>query len=202
MTDDRDDRVREADARDREPVIRLLDAAFGNDAVSSWVLPGAEYRRRTHPMLMAACLDTVLSEGRVDLRVDGGGVALWLPVPAGGHGDGDEAALFRDAVDPGNERIETLGRLTAAVHPKERAHAYLWLIAVHPARQGRGLGGALLRSALDRYDRDGLPAYLEATSPGSRALYRRFGFMDSGPVLRLPEDGPGFWPMWREPGAG
>ena len=49
-------------------------------------------------------------------------------------------------------------------HPPE-PHWYLPLIGVDPARQGQGLGAALMRPVLAKCDAAGLPAYLESTSP-------------------------------------
>jgi GNAT superfamily N-acetyltransferase len=198
---------RAAGEGDREVVVRLLDEAFQDDPVSGWVFPGAEYRRTTHHRLMAAFADIVFAEGRIDLAEDGSACALWLDVPAedhaggdaGGHADDDGPAQVRAAVDPDNERVELIGRLTSAIHPAGRAHAYLWMIGVAPARQGEGLGTALIASALDRCDRDGLPAYLEASSARSRKLYERLGFELVGDPLDLPDGGPRMWPMWREP---
>ncbi|MDF3297943.1 GNAT family N-acetyltransferase [Streptomyces tropicalis] len=210
--------IRTADEGDRELVVRLLDEAFQNDPVSSWVFPGADHRRATHHRLMAAFTDTVLAEGRIDLTEDGAGCALWLMVPAGDPsaapgpaasepgtgGDGvegstaKEAARLRETVDPDNERVERIARLMAEAHPADRAHAYLWMIAVTPARQGEGVGAALVRHALDRCDGERLPAYLEASSARSVPLYERLGFAPTGHTLDLP-DGPRMWPMWREP---
>ncbi|MHC3472338.1 GNAT family N-acetyltransferase [Streptomyces sp. 7R007] len=193
--------IRTADDVDRELVIRLLDEAFQDDPVSNWVFPGTEHRRRAHPRLMAAFTDAVLAEGRVHVTEDGNACALWLPTPADAHEpDDDGPARLRAAVDPDNERVELIGRLTQDIHPAGRAHEYLWMIGVSPARQGEGLGTALISGVLDRCDREGLPAYLEASSARSRALYQRLGFADTGAPLRLP-DGPLMWPMWREPRA-
>ncbi|MET7442123.1 GNAT family N-acetyltransferase [Streptomyces sp. NPDC004082] len=192
--------IRAAGRGDRELIVRLLDEAFRDDPVSGWIFPDETYRRGTHPKLMAAFLDIVLAEGWVDVTEDGTACALWLSVPAGaGHeGEDDDAALLREAVDPGNERVELVGRLTNAAHPTDRAHAYLWMIAVEPGRQGEGLGSALMQPVLDRCDREGLPAYLEASSARSRALYERLGFAFTGRAVELP-DGPLMWPMWRDP---
>ncbi|MFJ5996300.1 GNAT family N-acetyltransferase [Streptomyces sp. NPDC092370] len=196
--------IRTAGEGDRELIIQLLDEAFQDDPVSGWVFPEAEDRRAKHPGLMAAFTDIVLAAGRIDVTEDGSACALWLPVPAGeDHGSDAEDAgpsQVREAVDPENERIEAIGRLTAAVHPTGRAHEYLWMIGVAPGRQGEGLGTALIQEVLDRCDREGLPAYLEASSARSRKLYERLGFESAGPALGLP-DGPAMWPMWREPGA-
>ncbi|MFJ2907086.1 GNAT family N-acetyltransferase [Streptomyces sp. NPDC087212] len=225
--------IRTAGQGDRERVVRLLDEAFQDDPVSTWVFPDAAHRRAAHPRLMAAFTDIVLAEGRVDLTEDGSACALWLSIPAGdadgGDTDGDDGtddtdaddgtddtdaddgtddtdaddgpARLRDAVDPGNERVELIGRLTAGVHPADRAHAYLWMIGVAPDRQGEGLGTALMAPVLGRCDRAGLPAYLEASSARSRALYARLGFTVTGTPLQLPYGGPQMWPMWREPHA-
>lgn len=195
--------IRTAGEGDRELVVGLLDAAFQDDPVSRWVFPGDEHRRTTHPRLMAAFTDIVLAEGRVDVTEDGTACALWLPVPEGEHGDEDEAAAdgpaeLRAEIDPDNERVELIGRLTADVHPAGRAHEYLWMIGVAPDHQGQGLGTALIASVLDRCDCEGLSAYLEASSARSRALYERLGFNPVGPALTLP-DGPRMWPMWRDP---
>ncbi|MEV0635056.1 GNAT family N-acetyltransferase [Streptomyces sp. NPDC050619] len=196
--------IRTAGEGDRELVVRLLDEAFRDDPVSVWVLPGEEYRRARHAGLMAAFTDIVLADGRVDLTEDGTACALWLSVPADDHAadpaEDESPARIREAVDPGNERIELIGRLTAGVHPADRAHAYLWMIGVAPQRQGEGLGTALIAPVLDRCDREGLPAYLEASNARSRNLYERLGFELTGRPLDLP-DGPRMWPMWREPQA-
>jgi GNAT superfamily N-acetyltransferase len=217
--------VRTAGEEDRELLVRLLDEAFQDDPVSCWVFPGDEHRRTTHPLLMGAFTDIVLAEGRVDVTEDGSACALWLSVPGDDHGhdsaaddpgqdnaddfakgdsvigdaaESDGPAQLREAVDPDNERVELIGRLTADIHPAGRAHAYLWMIAVAPERQGEGLGTALIASVLDRCDREGLPAYLEASNARSRKLYERLGFTLAGRPLDLP-DGPRMWPMWREP---
>ncbi|MEV8551272.1 GNAT family N-acetyltransferase [Streptomyces glaucescens] len=195
--------IRTAGESDRELVVRLLDESFREDPVSRWVFPGGAYLARTHHKLMAAFTDIVLAAGWVDVTEDDSACALWLRVaaadPAGAGPDDDGPAQVRAAVDPANERVELIGRLTAGIHPADRAHDYLWMIGVAPQRQGEGLGTALMTQVLDRCDREGRPAYLEASNTGSRRLYERLGFtVMTDRVLTLP-DGPTMWPMWREP---
>ncbi|MET9499787.1 GNAT family N-acetyltransferase [Streptomyces sp. NPDC006552] len=208
--------IRRARRSDRDFVVGLLDEAFRDDPVSSWVFPGAEHRRARHAGLMGAFTDVTFAEGYIDLAEDGSAVALWMDVPADpedadadtsggssgaedrGEGAEDGPAQLRAAVDPDNERVEQIGRLTEAAHPTGRAHAYLWMIGVRPERQGEGLGTALMAPVLERCDREGLPAYLEASNARSRALYERLGFVFTGTAVDLP-GGPALWPMWREP---
>jgi hypothetical protein len=54
-----------------------------------------------------------------------------------------------------------------------------------------------MQHALKPCDSDGLPAYLEATSPRSRNLYARHGFK----VVEIIQAGtsPPLWAMLREP---
>ncbi|MFF4758673.1 GNAT family N-acetyltransferase [Streptomyces sp. NPDC001292] len=206
--------IRAAGEDDRERVVRLLDEAFQDDPVSGWVFPEREYRRTTHHRLMAAFTDIVLAEGRIDVTEDGTACALWLSMAGadggaadgggadGGGADGaDDAVLLRESVDPANARVEEIARLMAESHPADRAHEYLWMIGVAPSRQGEGLGSALVRHVLDRCDREGLPAYLEASSERSTKLYERLGFTFADHTLDIP-DGPRMWPMWREPVTG
>ncbi|MEU8707165.1 GNAT family N-acetyltransferase [Streptomyces sp. NPDC048565] len=194
-------RVRQADQRDRDRIVRILEEAFHHDPVSSWVFPDEDHRRAVHGKFLGVFADVALDNGRVDLLEDGAATALWLSVPAGApEGEDDTPALMRETADPDNERAELVGRLTGAVHPHDRAHAYLLMIGVSPERQGEGIGEALMRGVLEQCDREGTPAYLEASSPRSRVLYERLGFTFMGRTVDLPE-GPPMWPMWREPQA-
>jgi ribosomal protein S18 acetylase RimI-like enzyme len=121
---------------------------------------------------------------------------LWLPPRA----DVDEAplvALIEESVDEHQQaNAFSLFEQMAAYHPAE-PHWYLPLIGVAPSAQGRGFGSLLLEHAAARCDREGLPAYLEATSPRSLALYRRHGF-EVVAELRVGSAPPVF-PMLRKP---
>jgi RimJ/RimL family protein N-acetyltransferase len=79
----------------------------------------------------------------------------------------------------------------------QEPHYYIRWVGVATSFQGQGLGTALLRPTLDRCDREGLPAYLQASTERSAALYERLGFVHLG-ELQVP-DGPRFWPMRRPP---
>lgn len=93
-------------------------------------------------------------------------------------------------------RLLSLLNAIEAKHPHE-PHYYLPLIGISPEWQGRGFGSALLRPILERCDREGLPAYLEPSSPRNRALYERHGFAVVEEMRVW--DSPPLWRMWREP---
>ncbi|MEU4952860.1 GNAT family N-acetyltransferase [Streptomyces lavendulae] len=194
--------IRQADQSDRDAVARLLDEAFRSDPVSCWVFPDPEHRAAVHGRFLGVFVDVALAEGRIDYAADGSAAALWLRIPAGDPEaepvEDEVPAKMRAVADPGNERCELVGRLTGAVHPTAEEHEYLLMIAVAPGRQGEGLGTELIRPVLERCDREGVPAYLEASSERSRALYERLGWEFTGEAVRLP-GGPLMWPMWRKP---
>ncbi|MFF3211838.1 GNAT family N-acetyltransferase [Streptomyces sp. NPDC002886] len=194
--------IRQAGPSDRDAVARLLDEAFRSDPVSSWVFPDPEHRAAVHAKFLGVFVDVALAEGRIDYAADGSAAALWLRIPAAdpeaGHVEDEVPAKMRAVADPDNERCELVGRLTGEVHPMAEEHEYLLMIAVAPGRQGEGLGTELIRPVLERCDREGVPAYLEASSERSKGLYERLGWQFTGEAVRLPE-GPLMWPMWRKP---
>lgn len=191
--------IRRAGQDDTAAVTDLLDRVFGEDPVSGWVFPDPDDRRAKHGTMMGAFAASALAEGYVDLAEDGSAVALWFSVPAGGHpADTDGPAELRRAVDPANERVEAIARILDERHPRDRAHEHLMLIAVDASARSQGRGTELINNVLERCDREGRAAYLEASSLRSRALYARLGFVWTGSTIDLP-DGPQMYPMWRDP---
>jgi ribosomal protein S18 acetylase RimI-like enzyme len=127
------------------------------------------------------------------------GGALWLPPGKWRlHGLEQLRLLARMARVHGRALpriLQVLGFLEAR-HP-HMPHYYLAFVGVEPESQGRGVGSTLLQPTLERCDRDGIPAYLEASSERNRALYERHGF-EVVEQVRLPRGGPPMWLMWRE----
>jgi GNAT superfamily N-acetyltransferase len=79
-------------------------------------------------------------------------------------------------------------------HPRE-PHWYLQAIGTHPAMQGKGFGGSLMRHRLALIDAAGLPAYLESSKESNIPFYSGFGFQLTGEI-GMPH-GPILYPMWR-----
>ena len=179
---------------DEERAIATLTMAFSNDPVTRWVLPDANQYLIYWPQFVKAFGGGAFANGTADSVDDGGAVALWLPpdVAADEEAMGAIAAEAVPAADQA-EVFAFMGQMDE-FHPTE-THWYLPLIGVDVTKHGCGYGSALLRHALKRCDRDGLPAYLEATSPRSKALYERHGFEEIGVIQ---EGGsPPMWPMLR-----
>ncbi len=190
--------VRRAAVQDRSAIAAVLAAAFHADPVFEWVLPDPARRAAVLPRFFALTVDALAhhddtwTTGRPVL-----GAALWVPsgqpaVPedeAAGFG----AALVEVAGRDGERMLEVVALLDEH-HPAD-PHEYLWFLGVTPQAQGRGIGSALMGPVFDRADPAGEPAYLEATSARSKALYERHGFVAQAPIS-VP-GGPPIWPMWR-----
>ena len=87
-------------------------------------------------------------------------------------------------------------RVIGAAHPAYE-HFLVWMFAVSPAHQRRGLGRQLMREALAQADADDVPAYLWTGNPDNLPYYRSHGFDVVGEA-RIPRGAPN-WFMQRAP---
>lgn len=179
--------------------VAALTLAFAADPIMRWAWPDAYQYATYWPRIAEAYGGPAFDHGTAHVLEDFAAVALWLPPGV----ESDDAALGRLVAESCGDQI--LRDLDAVFEQMARLHpaGELWflpLIGVDPVAQGRGLGSALLRHGLAACDRDGLPAYLEATSPRNRALYERHGFR----VVDVIQAGssPPMWAMLRQPRSG
>jgi ribosomal protein S18 acetylase RimI-like enzyme len=183
-------------AADEARAVATITLAFGSDPAVRWLLPDADQYLKYWPPFVRAFAGKAFASGTADSIDDCGGVAMWLPP---GVGPDDEAVgeILAEALPAAAQKqaLAFFGQMEE-FHPTDR-HWYLPLIGVDVTRHGRGFGSALLRHALKRCDRDGMPAYLEATSHLNRALYARHGFEEIGEIQA--GGSPPMWPMLRNP---
>ena len=191
---------------DRVPAVAAAMArGFEDDPVMRWFFPDDAQRLDQLDQVFRLMLGhRTYRDHYADRWTTGAAVggALWAPPGRWHVGPFESLGLLpRWAAVAGWRSVPRILRGITAMekHHPEREHWYLPVVAVEPDWQGRGLGSAILRPALDRCDRERLPAYLEATTTRSRGCYERLGFRTTGEI-RLP-DGPSMWPMWREPGS-
>lgn len=177
---------------DQNEVVATLVAAFEADAAVRTLYVERDAYHAHFPGFLLAFGGRAFDHGAVDAIPEG--AALWFP--PGVEPDGEAILAHMAATIPAG-RLDALARgmeLQAGLHP-HAPHWYLPWIGVRPEAQGQGLGGALLRRGLARADRDGLPAYLEATNWRNAALYVRHGFEVTG-VVEAPGY-PEIIAMWR-----
>ena len=191
--------VRPASVADVPALSGVLARAFARDPMVVWPIgPGSdlEERIRRHFELV----DERFAAAGWMYGAGGGLGAMALLPPDNGALEAAIAAEIRDGVAAlsmdGGERYESMWSWVATHHPPER-HWLLDQLAVEPAVQGRGIGGAMLRFAISTAVDDGPPLFLETGVAGNVPLYERFGFrvMDEGDA---PGGGPHIWFMRRD----
>lgn len=167
--------IRIGTERDRQAVIDVITLGFATDPMARWSLPTAALYLAVMPELIDAFGAKAFELGSAYCADDLSGAALWLPPGVEPDNERLAALIARHAPAAVQDDAGRVFEQMAAYHPHE-PHWYLPVIAVDPARQGQGLGGALLARALERCDADHLPAYLESSNPRNIALYQRHGF--------------------------
>ena len=182
-------------SRERLPiVVETLAQSFYDDPVVTWCVPDDERRLELLPGFFTAIVESYINYDEIYDVPAGVSAAVWAP--PGAEDDVQLPDRIGEILQENADRAFVALSMMAEVHPTD-AHHYLFFVGTRPGWQGRGIGSAVMSPVLETCDRDGIPAYLEATSEGNKALYLRHGF-EVMSELNLPE-GPPMWPMWRTP---
>lgn len=179
-----------------DQAIATLTTAFASDPIARWVLPDAHRYVTYWPRLVKAFGGAAFAQGTADSVGGCAGVALWLGPTVVPDEEAMGVILEEAVAEADRDAVFAQVAQMGEFHPTE-PHWYLPLIGVDLPQVGRGLGSTLLNHAHKRIDQDGLPAYLEATSPLNRALYARHGYEEMG-VIQVGNSPP-MWPMLRKP---
>ena len=173
--------VRTMPADEEGPAIETIILAFAADPVTRWTWPHPRQYMAAMPEFVHAFAGGAFAYGGAYCTNEYAGAALWLP--PGVHPDEDRLGELMESTASPSARGEApaIFEQMAKYHPSE-PHWYLPLVGVDPAHQGKGHGDALMVYALERCDRDKLPAYLESTNPRNISLYRRHGFEPLGTI--------------------
>jgi ribosomal protein S18 acetylase RimI-like enzyme len=187
-------KVRVATADDEAAAVSVIALAFSTDPMVRWTFRDPAVFWRVMPDFVRAFGGGAFEHESAYVIGEAAGAALWLP--PGTESDGARLSAIiehegsAEAARDGGAVLEKMSRF----HPKEPCW-YLPLIGIDPTQQGRGLGALLMRSALERFDREGVPAYLESSNPRNISLYQRLGFQELGEVQH--GSSPTVVPMFR-----
>lgn len=183
--------LRPATAEDIGRLKAVMAEAFFEDPIYGWLMPNDTKRPTRLRRYFAIELRHLgVARGRVWTNSNLTGAALSLP-PGAWRSPLHTTLLEGSAF---GVHVSRAARMSAAIewrHMRE-PHYYFRDVGVLPDMQGQGLGSALMRPTLGRCDREGLPAYIEASSERNAVLYERLGFqlirelrVGGSPPLRL-----------------
>jgi ribosomal protein S18 acetylase RimI-like enzyme len=163
-------------AQEMSRAIAVLTAGFISDPFNRWIYPGARDYLESFPAMVGFFAAPGCEDGTFFAVEDLGAAAAWL-LPGRAPGEGTVDKHFEKTV-----RSEILDDLFRAFEQMDAYHHeaepcwYLPAIAADASRQGRGLGSALMKHALELCDREGAQAYLETANPANISLYEPHGF--------------------------
>jgi GNAT superfamily N-acetyltransferase len=194
--------VRLSAPEDHTAVVSALALAFEADPVFQWLFDDpARQASATSDFFDLVVADLARFGRSWTTEPAVTGAALWVPAgePSMSEAAGEALGALLHELGEG-----AAGRTAALIEAMEHAHPtvpheYLWFVGVVPDVQGQGVGSALLAAGLAHADAQGVPSYLEATTPESKALYERHGFVSRPPLRVL--DCPPLWPMRRPVGG-
>ena len=169
--------------------------AFIDDPIVRWPLPDTPDVHDRIRQVFASIYLGIADDGVIWEAGDADGFAVWIPAGAADDMFESDAAVQRSlaplTADDG-ERYRVLWDWIEALVPSDVW--YLDAIGVEPARQGHGVGSALIRHGLEAAEDAGVDAFLETGVAANVPYYERFGFrvVEEG---RPVSGGPHIWFM-------
>jgi GNAT superfamily N-acetyltransferase len=156
-----------------------LARALADDPGWIYIFPDAASRvREMTKMLRVMVGDAYVGLGATWMLPDARAAAVWMP-PGRRHVSIGKQLVLAPRL-AWRLRARTLRgiRMFAAMEQKapKEPHAYLAILGVDPAHQGRGLGQRAIQPVLDACDADRTLAWLETANPANHGFYRRVGF--------------------------
>lgn len=186
--------IRDATPADAPRVIAMLSRAFGADPVFDWVFPDAADRAKRIPRVFDLFFAGDTPPGMRLVTPDCAAATLWRApdMPEERVGLRDAWRMWRVA-GSGILRFRRVGDAVEAHFPS-MPFWYLHIAGCDPARQGEGLGRAVVQAGLDRIGN--APVYLETARQQNLGFYESLGF-HVREEWRVPGGGPRFWSMLR-----
>ncbi|MEQ1494258.1 MAG: GNAT family N-acetyltransferase [Novosphingobium sp.] len=183
--------------RHRDRAVATLTAAFHDDPAMVYMLPDAASRPARLTRLMGWMVDQQLEIGLVLGTDEADAVTLWRPPgkvhyhePLWHPASLRFVRIFRQHLP---RALRTDEGITGHL-PRGENWLYLKMAAVHPDRQGQGLGGAMIRAGLAEAARLGVASVLETATPANVGLYQRLGYGIAS-EWDVAKAGPHFWTM-------
>ncbi len=189
----------------KQPAAQLLARAFQNDPMMKFVVPDDGRRAHFVTWLMKTMVGYCIFYGEAYATPGLDGVVCWLP-------PGQTTLTLWRMLRTGflalrfHLRFAEARRFLANLQYIEKlhhqaapeAHWYLWAIGVEPACQGRGIGGRLLESVLEKASQSELCCYLETHNSKNPAFYKKYGFEVVSDAV-IPKRDLRVWAMVRKP---
>ncbi len=171
--------MKKATSKDRKKTVDILCEAFINVLIPNsinFVVNNSGNRYKRLKALMEFQFDLSLLDGKVFLSDDEKGCILYIErIEFSFKKILLEIKLLFNSIGVNNVfKVIKREKLLENFHPKEK-FVHLWIMAVLPNEQGKGIGTKLLKESLKIYQ-DQL-IYVETTTPENREFYIQNDFV-------------------------
>ena len=177
----------------------FISTGYYHDKFFKWCVPDDSMRQK----IVANYYEIYLSEAGcvADIAEDKSGTMIgatvWLPHDVGG-GMYDEIDRIVGEFAP---QFRAVSDASHANEPKDMAFYQLVGFVTAKEAQGQGVGTAMLKHNLDKFDAQGIPTYLEASTPyHGGGVYGRFGYRPFGELMVFNKNVI-LYPLWRTVGV-
>jgi ribosomal protein S18 acetylase RimI-like enzyme len=197
------EKVRVATPADVPAITETISLAFHDDPTWSWAFPDEERRHEQYVVWWRFLIEAAMRFDDPAVFVSDGAeaAAIWLPPGESELSAEDEArvpGLVQELVGGHADEFMELLEGFETVQPADPPHYYLSLLGVHNDHRGRGIGMDLLRENIARFDREGVPTYLESSNAINNSRYEGLGYRKIG-EFNTPDDSATITAYWRDP---
>ncbi|MEO1451340.1 MAG: GNAT family N-acetyltransferase [Bacteroidota bacterium] len=168
-----------ATRQDKARVIDILVTAFDQDPQIQWYIGKGPGRQRRLYTLMEFAFEEGMARNAVFLSEDRNGVSIWRKTTATPFSWPFMWLYVKFTMVFGLKRIKAITAMEDNIksrYPTSNPFWYLWLLAVAPEGQGKGVSSQLLRPHLHSADKQEVPVYLETSKLRNVSIYQRKGF--------------------------
>ncbi|MCA6381688.1 MAG: GNAT family N-acetyltransferase [Cytophagales bacterium] len=168
-----------AQRKDKTRVIEVLCESFQNDPQINYILGSDGSHDKKMKRLMAYSFEFGLANGKVEISEDKNAVAIWKASNSKKMTVNlfYEGMLFFFAFGwSGIKRITAMEKKIAAFYPDKTIFNYLWILGTNPNEQGKGYGTAILSKAINKFEQDKVPLFLETSTDSNLHYYQRKRF--------------------------
>jgi GNAT superfamily N-acetyltransferase len=195
--------IRVATPADVPAIAETISVAFHDDPTWSWAFPDEAQRQKQYAIWWRFLLEGAMRFEHPAVYVTDGieAAAIWLP-PGEAELTTEDLARVPSILDelvPG--RVDAFMELLEGferVQPADPPHYYLSLLGVHNDHRGRGIGMRLLEENIARFDREGVPTYLESSNAINNPRYEGLGYRKVG-EFDTPGGSATITAYWRDP---
>ncbi len=197
------EQVRVATPADVPAITETISLAFHDDPTWSWAFPDDGRRQEQYAVWWRFLIEAALRFEHPAVFVSEGieAAAIWLPPGESELSAEDEERVPGLVSELVGDRADEFMKLLDGfdqVQPTDPPHYYLSLLGVHDRHRGQGIGMRLLRENIARFDREGVPTYLESSNAINNPRYEGLGYRKVG-EFNTPDASATVTAYWRDP---